>query len=307
MRKLFAAIWVFSFVATAPMASFATALSVKALSPVVDPVASWAGFYVGGSVGVIWNHDSGLVSTGATPATPRVPGSPAAAPLPIPVGMGNASGVTGGVQAGYNWQRDHFVFGFEGDFKGTNINSTTTLVAPVPAGFNANPGNSFTLNEQWDASIRGRLGYAWKNFLVYGTGGVAFLQTHFTSNFQPTVSGVLPFPGSVGAQSSTLTGYTVGAGGEYLIRTNWSVGLEYRYSNYGPANYGLGTRPTFGFAPVVAPPPGLVRGRVGRRGPPVFGPAVFAFAPVSASDSIYNQQVLVKVSYHFGGAASAKD
>lgn len=91
------------------------------------------------------------------------------------------SSLPGGVQLGYNWERDHF--------KGMDVNSKTTLVAPVPAQFNAIAGNSFTLRENWDASIRGSVGCAWNNMLLYGTGGVSFLQTRFTSNVQPTIAG----------------------------------------------------------------------------------------------------------------------
>ena len=57
--------------------------------------------------------------------------------------------------------------------KRTPISTKTTL--GVPAGSaNFVAGDNFRASSDVNGSIRGRIGYAWDRFLVYGTGGVAF-------------------------------------------------------------------------------------------------------------------------------------
>ena len=81
--------------------------------------------------------------------------------------------------------------------------------------------------ENWQGSIRGRLGYAVQdNLLIYATGGLA-LGTVNARELAPAVA----------SQSRTLTGWTLGAGGEYKFTPNWSALLEYRYTDLGRATY----------------------------------------------------------------------
>src|ERR1700735_1566524 len=78
---------------------------------------------------------------------------------------------------------------------------------------------------------RAKLGYAWNNFLLYGTGGFAYGQTNFTI----TTAGSLGST-SFGADTTTRTGYAVGAGAEYSFAPNWSAKLEYQYLDLGRGN-----------------------------------------------------------------------
>jgi outer membrane immunogenic protein len=68
-------------------------------------------------------------------------------------------GVFGGVQGGYNWQSGPLVFGLEGDIQASAADDT---FAP------------WKFSNPWFGTVRGRLGYAFNNVLVYGTGGLAF-------------------------------------------------------------------------------------------------------------------------------------
>ena len=103
--------------------------------------------------------------------------------------------------------------GLEGDLEGADIRGGYRLA-------NTN-GTDYRLRDQ--ASIRGRLGVAFNNSLLYVTGGVAFADIEHTYVFANT-----RFEGI----SSTRTGWTVGAGWEYGFTPNWSARLEYRYYRF---------------------------------------------------------------------------
>jgi len=259
--------------------ALAADMALKA-PPAPPPAPSWTGWYVGGDVGAIWGNDPGSVATGPTPATAGVPGTPAPAPLSIPLASGTQSSLLGGIQGGYNYQMGNYLLGVEGDVRGSGLSMNTTLTAATAlAGENAIAGNSFTQRLLVDGSLRGRAGFIWNDLLVYGTGGLAVADTSFTSSFQPTIAAGLPFPGGLGTATAVLVGYTVGGGLEYRWSPNWTFGVEGRYSNYGSANYSLGTRSTFGGGTPAAP--------------------IFAFAPVSANVGLNTGEVLFRVNYLF--------
>ncbi len=68
--------------------------------------------------------------------------------------------------------------------------------------------------------MRGRLGYAYDRYLIYGTGGVAF--------------GDIKNAGA----STTRTGWTLGAGIEAALTSNVTGRLEYRHTDLGSATVG---------------------------------------------------------------------
>ena len=72
------------------------------------------------------------------------------------------------------------------------------------------------------ASIRGRLGYAFDRALVYATGGVAFLDL---DGKDKTVG--------VNGVDYSFTGWTIGAGIDYALTDNLSIGAEYRFTDFG--------------------------------------------------------------------------
>ena len=126
---------------------------------------------------------------------------------------GGLDGFVGGGQLGYNWQSGALVFGLEGDFQGTAQDRSTAL------------GGGFTATEKlpWFATVRGRLGYAAGPWLLYGTGGVAWVNYKVEiSNGAATVS-----------DNDTKAAWTLGAGVEYMFAPNWSTKLEYLYMDTG--------------------------------------------------------------------------
>ena len=85
-------------------------------------------------------------------------------------------------------------------------------------------GAVVTSKPDWLATIRGRAGLAFNNAMVYVTGGVAFADVK-NSFFVPG------FP--EGSVSNTRTGWTVGAGAEYMFTPNWIGRLEFLYADLG--------------------------------------------------------------------------
>jgi outer membrane immunogenic protein len=158
---------------------------------IVPPVPfTWTGIYLGANVGGAWStiQDNGL-------------------------GGANASGVIGGVSAGYNWQFAPFwVAGIE-------VNSSWADLT-VPAG-------SGDVN--WIGSVRARLGWtATPTTLVYATGGAAW------SNV--SIQGVDTLPAN-----QTKNGWVAGGGVEWKPwDDHWSIRAEYLYYRFSSVLLGAG-------------------------------------------------------------------
>jgi outer membrane immunogenic protein len=145
---------------------------------------SWAGPYLGGNIGYAW----GSVHNSWT----------------------KPSGVSGGVQAGYNFQQGPWVFGIEGDIQATGADDT---FAP------------WKFSNPWFGTVRGRGGYAFNNILVYGTIGLAFGELR-ANTFGLT-------------ESHTNVGWTAGLGAEVGLTRNWSAKVEYLYVDLASSNFAI--------------------------------------------------------------------
>jgi outer membrane immunogenic protein len=165
---------------------------------------NWSGFYAGVNGGGAWSGGNQLVD--------EVSNVPFGG---FPFGGVSPSGGFGGGQIGYNWQsfwRSHLVFGIEADIQGSGI------------GDHQIDANGFTYKSNLDyfGTVRGRLGYALDNTLVYFTSGFAY-------------GGLRKYSDDFGPQSynGTATGYVLGGGLEYKFSPAWSIKAEYQYLNFG--------------------------------------------------------------------------
>jgi opacity protein-like surface antigen len=127
----------------------------------------------------------------------------------------NTSGFVFGGTLGANYQAGSWVFGVEGDGDWADSSGFGTFTTTSTTSFCA--GGCLTKNT-WLATMRGRAGYAFDRFLVYGTGGAAFgnLQANFSND---------------PASSSTETGWTAGAGVEVAVAPHWTAKAEYLFVN----------------------------------------------------------------------------
>ena len=188
--------------ASASAADLAARPYTKAPAYVAAPIYNWTGFYIGGHVGGAFNGNSGFGGT-----------------------SDNSDGrFLGGLQAGADYQfAPNWVIGVEGQYSWVGNNNTTVVFGGT--------GYSYNLNQKGLASVTGRIGYTWGPALLYVKGGWAYqdaTETLFVA--APAVN--------VGFDTTTKSsGYTVGAGLEYLFTQNWSGKVEYQYYDFGTVNF----------------------------------------------------------------------
>lgn len=255
-------------------AASAADMAVKA-RPKPVMLYSWTGCYIGLSAG------GKGVKTRDTAYYPAF----AAAPVSS-LDLGELEDITwiAGGQVGCNYQSGNWVFGIEGDAHAQKWAVSSTLVGPVfPPFFGF--GDTFELRSDWQASARGRLGYAVDRSLFYVTGGAAWTEVRSYTSWAPQL-GVLARPGVIATDDRTLTGWTIGAGVEWAATNNITLGLEGRYTDYGNQRFNSGT--------VLTVVGGLVA------------------APGTYLQNTYRDvrvetgEVMAKVNYKFGGPVVAK-
>ena len=290
-RRLLGSVAAGGLLAAAPVGAADLAV---APAPVIAPVPSlnWTGWYIGGNVG----GKSGRFA-GQALATP-------AQPFTTPIGntlqtftttAGDFLNITdvgssavGGGQLGFNWQFGRWVFGVEGDLDAADVERTI----PGPGSSIFVLGDTFRFKNDWQASVRARGGVAFDRWLAYATGGVAwagvsaqavYAPNTFRENTSTNLGPVsvpggasVTVPGSFGSDRRTLIGGTVGGGLEYAITNSLSLGVEYRYSDFGSKAFNLGAVPF----PVTP-------------------------STVTARLSVRTNEVTARLNYRFGGMAGS--
>jgi outer membrane immunogenic protein len=178
-----------------------------AVLPPPPPPYVWTGCYVGGNVGGAWARvDVENVFTTAS-------GS-----------RSSNAGFAGGGQIGCDYQfYNAWVVGIRNMFDGTSINGSRSFPDPVNIG---TTGQIDTKVRWWDA-LTGRLGYLVQpNVLFYGQGGAAWTSAQATA-----FNGLGAQVGSISGNSRT--GWTAGAGVEWMFIPHWSLFVEYNYMGFG--------------------------------------------------------------------------
>jgi outer membrane immunogenic protein len=84
---------------------------------------------------------------------------------------------------------------------------------------------SFEARSIW--TVRGRLGYALDNILLYGTGGFASARS--------TIGLAAPELALSLKDDVDHTGWVAGVGAEIRLAAHWRLGAEYRYLSFGKA------------------------------------------------------------------------
>jgi outer membrane immunogenic protein len=132
---------------------------------------------------------------------------------------GSEGSFIGGGQIGFNYQVGQWVFGVEGDISAADLgNKHAYYYAP-----------NWYIGEKidWLATLTGRIGYAWDNWLLYVKGGGAWAGLDDNRDYY-YYSGY--------NRDDTLSGWTVGVGVEWAWTPNWSVKLEYDYLSFDEDN-----------------------------------------------------------------------
>jgi outer membrane immunogenic protein len=211
---------------------------VTPAAPLVSVAApNWSGLYIGAHVGYGWSDFDFREPS----ATFSVPGFvlPDAGVVTLPFLLARSyegDGVLGGGQVGVNAQFGSLVLGVEADISSTGIDGKfRSTSGPIPfAGVGGIGAGIITTSEgvgnelDWLATVRGRIGWAFDQWLVYGTGGVAFARVESEADiaiFNGPQSLILTTSGD-----KTHTGWAAGVGVESMITPNLSAKLEYLYA-----------------------------------------------------------------------------
>jgi outer membrane immunogenic protein len=197
------------------------AMPTKAPIVVPPPVFNWTGFYIGGNGGYGWANQSYSGTDTSALGVASFSGS------------STASGGLAGGQIGVNYEfPNQWVIGIEADGDWANIAGSASGCATYPSGIVSGCAtDSATLNDF--GTVRARLGYAWNNVLLYGTGGWAWgnsSATHTTTCVGACPG--LPFTGGGASASNSLSGWTAGAGLEWGFLPNWTLRLEYLHLEF---------------------------------------------------------------------------
>ena len=170
------------------------------------PYYDWTGFYVGGHVAYSLGRGTSTLSD------------------PDPTVFSNSfSSLYGGVQGGYNYVfPSRLLLGAEADITFPNFQTFTDGLI-----FTGGTVQGTTVTDQIDyiATLRGRFGYAFDHWLIYGTGGFAWSQARFGET-----------PGLANAEDKILltrTGWALGLGAEVAIARDWTARIEYLYDRFG--------------------------------------------------------------------------
>lgn len=172
------------------------------LAPV--PVFTWTGPYFGINAGASFDNRERFTG-------------PAGNPL-----FGNQSfsdsGFSAGAQVGYNYQLGGFgglggpgsgiVVGFESDAMYMDTDKSLNVAGVAGANTSFRSGLDFL------GTVRGRVGYAFNQFMVYGTGGFAYGDVN--SRVVSTTGATTTFAAN---SSGFNTGYVYGGGIEYALPT----------------------------------------------------------------------------------------
>jgi len=205
--------------------AFAADLPLKSEVPVV-PRFSWTSCYLGGHVGggrgskdmtdPVFLVEENLIAPGTTTGVTTVNTTPTGA-------------VIGG-EIGCDYQfSSNVVIGIEGTASGTTMRGSQIVslhdsppdVALVQA------------NNDFLASVTGRIGYAFDTVLLYGRGGFAVAGDKYNVSGGSVAGNGTPFNFQ---GLDNRVGYVVGGGVDWAFSRHWSMNVEYDYYQFGHGN-----------------------------------------------------------------------
>jgi len=222
----------FSFASAAALAvtlagpALAADLPMKSQTPYVEPRFSWTSCYVGGHAGggrgskamtdPVFLVEENLIAPGTTTGVTTVNTSPTGA-------------VIGG-EIGCDYQfSSNVVVGIEGTASGSTMRGSQIV------SLHDSPPDTALVqaNNDFLASVTGRIGYAFDTVLVYGRGGFAIAGDKYNVSGGSVAGNGTPFNFQ---GLDNRVGYVVGGGVDWAISRHWSVNVEYDYYQFGHGN-----------------------------------------------------------------------
>ncbi|WP_267393964.1 MULTISPECIES: outer membrane beta-barrel protein [unclassified Sphingomonas] len=247
-----------TFTAGLPILLAATAVAMPAAAQQVSDDAPFSGLYVGAAGGydvqpndvgssILFDRnldgafgDTVTTAAGANAFSPGFCNGAGRGAQPALGGCRNdKDGWAYYGRVGADAQRGNIVVGLVGEFGKSEISDSVT-------GFSTTPANYvMTRSVGWEASARGRIGYAANTTLFYGTFGPGYarIDRSFT-----TTNTANAFSQSGRRNQFGITG---GGGIEQKLGEHFSIGMEYMFHQYQDDDYRV--RATAGTAPATNP------------------------------------------------------
>ncbi len=195
----------------------------------------WEGFFAGANIGGAWNHTCDSWEPG-----PVITGNPALANKFYNRDCPNNGNFIGGVDVGYNFQIDQWVWGLKADYDAVGsktknrsyVYTNTGAGDPFPSGTYSASGKT---TPNGIVLVGPRVGYAIDEWLPYFRAGGAFaLGSRDTSlSFVPAAGSPATAASVTGSKDFKSSGWNVGAGFDYDLSGPWSITAEYNYVNLG--------------------------------------------------------------------------
>jgi outer membrane immunogenic protein len=218
VQKLLLAGMVLSALNLAPAAAADLARAPVYRAAPVARAFTWSGCYIGAHLGggYAWTESINTVNT--TAFGDFAPGQ----------GFANHSvGFVGGGHIGCNYQISYrTVIGIEGTYSGADI--TRDYFSPF-----STADDVYTNRIRSIASVTGRIGWAFDNFLFYTKLGWAGARATLS------VADVIP-PVGASSASNWHNGFAFSSGMDYALTRNWIVGLESNYYRFESKTYEIG-------------------------------------------------------------------
>ena len=184
--------------------------------PASGPAIQWEGFYIGGHAGVGTTEfdsvfDTSEIVFGPLDVLDNVLGR-----------FFDLDGGVGGVQFGFNRTDGRYVYGVEADWSYLGISDR--LFDPD---FEPEGTDNASVDINWLASVRGRLGIISARTLFFATAGVAWVDADYTAQNGDE------FNVNQGSTSLNDTGAVVGGGIEHALSSRLKIRFEGLYYIFG--------------------------------------------------------------------------
>jgi len=216
--------------------AFAALASMTVATPALADEGSWTGLYGGVTAGYNVSKSDSAATVGGTWTT-----EPAAKQALVTSNLSARQQTKGGdigINVGYLYQTGALVLGVEGEavaLGGKAINATGTIA------YTATENYKFTntIDPKTMIALKARLGAAvGPDTLLYINAGWAWV----SANQSATVTGALGLLANgnymkEGATSRTRNGFLIGGGVEQRIAENFSLRLQYEYTDQGDITY----------------------------------------------------------------------
>lgn len=196
---------------------------------------NWSGCYIGANLGVGFNDTEVTTAPGEGFSI---------LPLATPAAFAAATrrydfsdtSIAGGGQVGCRRQDagSPWVLGLEADINATGFGDSKSVSYAANVPWLASD-DVITSRVDWYGTVRGRLGYAIDDVMVFATAGLAFggVEASYESQQLPAFLG----PHFGGEDDRVQFGWTVGGGIEWALADRWSLRAEYLHVDLGDLDY----------------------------------------------------------------------